>query len=229
MVMQEEKKVAQVKVDRFLRSELSDRLKIHEKMLLVILASYTGNKTDCYPSIQTLAIKCSMSESSVKTYIKHLEKKELIKPTRSKGEKNHYTLFIPRCEITGLPDNQVIPHPSTLSPGDPVPSHTTPPNNISNNIKEYTSLGKSKRSSLKNKKTTFPELFAVEEAHREKSTLLGLDVDSELEAFKEYYVAKGSTFANWSMAFLSWLRKAATFSKPKLNNTYDQMAGVCNE
>ena len=44
------------------------------------------------------------------------------------------------------------------------------------------------------------------------------DPDTELDAFKDYHLAKGSLMADWEAAFRTWLRNAARFRSEKHGN-----------
>lgn len=133
------KKLApQIVVERFLRDSLNtSKLNSYERILLVMLASYTGNNVNCWPSHLTLSKVCGMSTDSVKRYLKSLEEKKLIKILRYMGINNHYELTIPYAIST-----QGLQHLEANSTTNQVPTAFTPsadtaPNNISNNITNY--------------------------------------------------------------------------------------------
>lgn len=137
---------SQIRVDRFLRSKLSHQYDLHayEKLLLFILASYMGEKSMCYPSLNLLASECSISTDSVKRHINLLEKKKLIKVVRNIGRNNSYILSLPSLEKPSADSTWCSKHldaNSTTYPERtaPTPGADSPPNNISNNIKECTS------------------------------------------------------------------------------------------
>ncbi|PWY56059.1 hypothetical protein DGG96_08980 [Legionella qingyii] len=222
---------AQIVVDRFLRQEHSHAfmLNAYERLLLVMLASYMGNKTSCFPSHQSLSIDCGMSTDSVKRTLKSLENKYLIKILRTTGSSNHYQLTIPSADSTGCSQPPVANSTIHLVASAGTPGANSPPNNISNNIKQYTLLA-NKKLRVKTIKKTFPQKFAINESHREKANGLSLDIDSEFEHFKEHHIAKGSKFSDWGMAFHTWLRNAAKFSQQKKSfDTTNIMSGVGRE
>lgn len=132
---------AQIIIDRFLRSDLSAQynLNVYERMILVILASYAGTKSDCFPSHLSLATNGGMSVDSVKSYTKSLEEKGLVKVLRSCGVNNHYQLTIPSADSTRSSQHPVPATPPTLLSEPLVPSADSTTNNISNNISECTS------------------------------------------------------------------------------------------
>ena len=207
---------AQIIVDRFLRQGHSYpfMLNAFERLLLVMLASYAGNKTNCYPSHQSLSRDCGMSTDSVKRNLKSLENKSIVKILHSTGFNNHYELTIPSADDTVGSQHLVANSTTYPVPSAPTPSAYSPPNNISNNIKQYTSSS-NKKSWTQVVKKPFPQEFMIDESRCEKANSLSLDVDCEVEHFKEYHIAKGNQFADWGMAFHTWLRNAAKFSQQK--------------
>jgi len=130
---------SQIIVDRFLRSSFSIGLNVYEKMLLVILASYAGLKSECFPSQSTLAINCSISKDSIKRYTKSLERKGLIKIIRELGENNRYQLSIPSANSTQCFQQLAITDHSTTCHESLLLSADSTANNINNNINKYTS------------------------------------------------------------------------------------------
>ena len=61
------------------------------------------------------------------------------------------------------------------------------------------------------RKGRLPDSWVYTAQHRDKAYELGLDVDAEANAFRDYHAAHGSTMANWDMAFHTWLRNAVKF------------------
>lgn len=223
---------SQVLVDRFLRNEVSKQynLNAYQKLILFYLASYSGSKTECFPAIQTLANDCNISNTSVTRNIKLLEQKNLLKVSRSRGMSNHYTLTLPGTKNTPVSqlvvsDSYDYPHP--IDRGPLARSNT---NNISNNIKECTSLFSSNKTRA-NKKISLPSNMNINKDHQNLANTLSLNVEKEFLNFKEHNLAKGSRFVNWDLAFNTWLRTAAKFVKEKKSSNVprDVMAGVYHE
>jgi hypothetical protein len=42
-----------------------------------------------------------------------------------------------------------------------------------------------------------------------------LNIAEELEAFKDYHLARGSRFKDWDRAFWTWCRRSVKYSAPK--------------
>jgi len=158
--------LSQILVDRFLRNEISHQyqLHVHEKLILVFLASYMGKKSMCYPSVKTLAINCSLSVDSIKRGIRSLEKKGLIGVSRFTGSNNHYILNLPNINQPTSDSTECTQHleansslPRCLQRQEEVliaigDGAVSTVNNIINNTKEGTSL---KQSKVENSQAAF--------------------------------------------------------------------------
>ena len=84
------------------------------------------------------------------------------------------------------------------------------------------SLQKQSRKS----KSAFSEEIEITDSHKTIAIQAGLNVEAEYTHFKEHHLSKGSEFARWDIAFNTWLRNAAKFSRNKRNLSSDTMAGV---
>jgi hypothetical protein len=228
---------AQILIDRFLRNEISQQYKLnaYEKLILFFLASYMGVKSVCYPSYPTLAIECSISVDTVKRSIQSLENRLLIKIVRAKGKNNYYSFTELIIDPVGAHSTQCSEHLGANSSDHQVLTATrvgadSPPNNIINNIKECTSVISLKErqanKSTKTNKSSFPEAMEIGDIHRAIAIQSDLDVEAEYIHFKEHHLSKGSKFLRWDMAFNTWLRNAAKFTKKKSNSTTNPTSGV---
>ena len=64
------------------------------------------------------------------------------------------------------------------------------------------------------RKTKIPDDFAVSPRIMELAREHGWpDPRQQLDAFKDYHLAKGSLMADWEAAFRTWLRNAPKFSR----------------
>jgi hypothetical protein len=69
--------------------------------------------------------------------------------------------------------------------------------------------------------TQLPDDFSPNEGHGEFATKHGLVLAEEIEAFRDYHVARGSVMANWDAALGTWLRNAKKFSAARNKPTKD--------
>lgn len=127
----------QIIIEHFLRSEKSYlyKLSCYEKIILIMLASYMGNKNTCWPSFESLIITCSISKRTLIRNIQSLEKKKMITVKRKKNQNNVYkfsslilSLGIEACKNVGV--TQAL---TGVSQTPTQVSHRHP-NNIINNI-----------------------------------------------------------------------------------------------
>lgn len=63
--------------------------------------------------------------------------------------------------------------------------------------------------------TQYPKELEPNDRNRELAKELGVNLQSEFEAFADHHQAKGSTYKDWNLALNTWLRNAVKFgSKP---------------
>ena len=65
-----------------------------EKLVLLALADNANDSGECWPSISTIAKKCSLSRQGVLNQINRLESSKLVKSARVNGRVNRYTVTI---------------------------------------------------------------------------------------------------------------------------------------
>ncbi|MGJ8518049.1 helix-turn-helix domain-containing protein [Carnimonas bestiolae] len=63
------------------------------------------------------------------------------------------------------------------------------------------------------KATSLPEDFEPNETAIAKAAELNIDIAEQLEQFKDWHTARGSTFKDWQAAFRTWLRNAKKFAQ----------------
>ena len=73
-------------------------------------------------------------------------------------------------------------------------------------------------------KTAMPEGWKPHAKHEEKVKSLGLDLNFLAEQFADWHGAKGTLFADWDLAFFTWIRNAPTYGgnqQPRLRVVND--------
>lgn len=61
------------------------------------------------------------------------------------------------------------------------------------------------------RKTRLPDDWAYNPKHEAKARELGLDINAEAEAFRDFHGGHGTTMLKWDLAFHTWLRNAVKF------------------
>jgi hypothetical protein len=60
-----------------------------------------------------------------------------------------------------------------------------------------------------------PDDFAPDDAGRKRATDAGLDVDAELEKFRDHHVGQGNLAADWQATWRTWVSRAVEFGRGK--------------
>lgn len=105
--------------------------------------------------------------------------------------------------------SSLTPAPSSYEEGPPAPKKPVP------------------------RKTRIPDDWAPNDSHRQKALEQGIDLDLEVEKFRDHAIANGKTFVDWGRGFHTWLNNAKRFEprpgrphhQPK---TFDQIRHDAN-
>jgi hypothetical protein len=96
-----ENKIAQNEVDKFLRSEQPEKLKLTllDRAILFALAARISDKENCYPSQTFLAAYLGVERRSIIRSINKLKQSKLLNVVRQKNKSNVYFLNLPVDKI----------------------------------------------------------------------------------------------------------------------------------
>jgi hypothetical protein len=78
--------------------------------------------------------------------------------------------------------------------------------------------GKNKRKGARGELHPLPPDFELKDQHQKwavKNRFDDIDLKTEIEKFREYYIGKGVLRANWDFVFYSWIRKCRQFCGPQ--------------
>lgn len=195
-----------------------------DKLLLIYLAKYKGNK-GIFPSITTLARELKMNRHYLMRRLKILEENNLISLIKKHGSCHQYFIHIPTqtgdSQVTGYlevtSDSQVtkLVTPRLRTGDSQVPQLDIEELN-KNLLKDIGNTQNKKRAPLP-RKSQLPETFEPNETHL--ALLKDLDMQEELEKFRDYHVTKATTTTKrgWDAAFRTWLRNAYKFKQQRGN------------
>jgi hypothetical protein len=77
---------------------------------------------------------------------------------------------------------------------------------------------KTKKNRLNKKskipKTSFPDVFEISQDMQEWALINtpGVDIETETEKFRDYYVGNGKTMIDWTATWRNWMRNAVNFN-----------------
>lgn len=189
------------------------------KLVLIKLADNANDQGECWPSYQHVADQCEISKSTVRKHIKDLESAGLLRIEHRDGPKGnssnlyHLSLHPVPSESIGMPSESIPPVPSD----DTRTSHSLEP------VKEPVNGSaepKEKRA------CQLPKDFEPNKNNIEVAKDLGVDLNYQVEQFKDWHLAKGSKYKNWNFALNTWMRKSAEFSS---GNRFNQSANPAQQ
>lgn len=83
-------------------SLISTTLNIYEKMVWIVIQKHKMNKSECWPSLKTIAREASCSTTTVKKTIKALEQKRLVLKINDKKRRSN--VYQSTSNVNGLSD-----------------------------------------------------------------------------------------------------------------------------
>lgn len=180
------------------------------KLVLIKLADNANDQGFCWPSHQYIADQCEISKRSVINHISALEEMGLVTVKKRKKESggnhsNYYYLHFDGVKILHGGSENSAPSPSENSA--PITCHSLEP------VKEPI-CGKAEPKKEK-RMTQLPDSFEPNENNIETAKKAGIDIEYQLQQFKDWHLAKGSKYKDWNRAFNTWLRKSVEFSQNK--------------
>lgn len=93
----------------------------------------------------------------------------------------------------------------------------------------------SSREAPRPKRHRLTDDFTPSEAHHKKAKELGVDIDAELEKFKNHFIGNGDTKLDWGRTFSNWLTRSTEFNNgrpqgpPRPQSGFDPWAGDWSE
>ena len=187
--------------EHVLDADVSDRA----IRLYAVLMRYADKDTHkAFPSRKTLATRLRCSPASVDRASAELVEAGLMSKQQRHNNSLIYTL------VTSSPvTTPIITGDETLS------SPVTTPIITGDDLTRTIEL-EPKNDSLKRKKIASPNQFSLDEEFRREvvAKFPTLNIDTELESFRDYHISKDSKFKDWNAAFRTWCRNAVKWQSP---------------
>lgn len=169
-----------------------------EKIVLLALADCANDEGVCWPSVASLAKKCSKSDRTIQAAIKSLTAAGHLTRDERPGKGVLYTLH-PTPEAAA-PRKDCAPKPATTTPeaASDKPSRTIKPS------------PKASPSSRK-RATVVPTDFAPVMSGKTAAAVDGWPpgrLSDELEHFVDHHTAKGTTSFDWQASWRTWVKNS---------------------
>lgn len=213
------------------------------KLVFLKLADNANDKGICWPSHGLIEDQCWLSKSAVKAHIKKLQNAGFLSVQHRKSgtinQSNYYQIDMallqqltsPKTalghDVTEGGSSKNLPLGHDMTDGGASDDHRTviePPVKPSGEPSFFKCKKKGETTSKKS-------ITAIEDWQVSDSLITtclampntaNLNIDQELEKFKDYYLAKGEARANWDASFRNWWRNAIDHqkTKPAVNSRY---------
>lgn len=186
----------------------------HAKLVLIALANRTNHETGtCYPGQDLIASECSMSSRTVRRHLRTLEERGLISrrarmlPEGRGRTSDEYRLTLDQ------PDNTSERSGPT---GQTVPTNRTNRADQPDTVVRGT-VSEPKENPKVRRKTSMTEDWQPDDSNLQRLTEKHptVDLQRELANFRDHWISKGETRADWNAGFRTWVRNAEKWSKPK--------------
>lgn len=215
-----------------------------KKFVLLALADCANDVgTGCFPSVPTIAKKCSLSIRIVRKCIGELAEGGHITIQERSGRSSTYSIH-PGTSCTREPDAPLHLVPTPPARGAGVPRHVvqaTPARRAPITIIEPSSepspnrKRRSKRKKSSNPETPLPDDFRLDQdlSAYALNHLPGVDPGELFETFKSKAISKGWTYCDWRQALQGYIRNCAPdsghwasgqYPKTKINGNFSRNA-----
>jgi hypothetical protein len=178
------------------------------KIVLYWIADHHNGETgECFPSINRLADLCEMSRRAVEGHIAELERIGLLKRhTRivsGRGQtSNGYTLHL----VETAPQNLRTP-PADFSEG--------PTQNLRTLNLGMINQGSEPEKKKPSRAVSLPDEWCPSEKNIADAEARGFtheEINHEADRFRDYHLARGSSFKDWNAAWRTWLGNAKRYA-----------------
>jgi hypothetical protein len=195
-----------------------------ELLMLLALADFSDDDGFCYPSVAKLAAKCRTTPRHANRLIAglvtsgELEVRGGNGPAVQGGHLNLYRVrleaLIPQKEVTATSGLLGVTDMSGLTPKAERDDVYVPKGVTCTSVKPSLTIKEPSlvKSSRPKKQSRLPDNFQPNTTGTALAEKNGLNLEGELNAFKNHHTSKGSLFLDWQAAWRTWVGNAVKFN-----------------
>lgn len=106
-----------------------------------------------------------------------------------------------------------VSHAGSHGPPDPTRPDPTHKSFIEVGVSDDTPPPKAAKKPPQKRRTTIPEDWTLTDHLQAYATTRGVDPTTQLEAFRDYHLSRGTQMLDWAAAWRTWVRKAKEFTR----------------
>lgn len=209
----------------------SETLGPTERLIMLALADHADDSGRCYPSISRLASRTGLSERALRTNIRSLEAQGYLRILIGAGQGGSNVYFVsatPAADAPrqGMPPGSRCPTPRHLVPVTPAADAPKPSGTIIEpSIEEAdASSGNAPEREIDDpppkrskRGVSLPPDWAPSDRNLTDARSRNFtedEIHEQAAAFRDYHLARGTTFKDWDAAWRTWLGNARRFARP---------------
>ena len=175
-----------------------------DKMVMLALADWSNDDGHCWPSMTQLMAKTGLTDRALRTIVGRLKEAGHLTREERPGKGVFYTVH----PGTEFPPEATSPRKQTAKTPERGSANTSITTKPPSEAKASSGAARATR-----RERFVPESWSPNDAHRAKAAEYGRDLDSEVEAFRQYEFSDPKS--DFDRAFHRWLRNAGAFGPAK--------------
>lgn len=179
-----------------------------ERFVMLAMADIADDSGLCWPAVATIAARCCMSERNARRVIRKLEDGGWVATDAGAGRNNtnRYRLRKPDIAMsarTNCPPGQIGQENRTNATGKPDTAMSAESSRTIKEPSDNKSRAKTPRRAVSLPDGWVPSDRNIDDARKRNFT--DEEINEQAERFRDYHIARGTTFKDWDAGWRTWL------------------------